>query len=367
MTDLVVNIERKRLFPGYDGITCKDVPNLWANEQGVFLSWGITNLKESDVMRGGEMSVSRDNGNTFSTPEPTNEIRYREGNVEYSYFGCVDGLSKKYGLPFSMGVIKAMTDGKLAPSILHECYYVFRDVKTGKYVGKPKLLPFPIDSPSIAPHGQPIEFENGDFLFTFYFADKILQKKLSIIAIRYSFNGEEFKIKEVGAPISNPSLARGLCEPSVVNFNGKYYMTIRTDEKAMFATSVDGLNYTTPIDFVWDNGEQIGSENTHQRWIRHESSLYLVYTRKGANNDHVFRHRAPLFLAEFDTNSNCLIKDTEIILVPELGAGLAGMIAVWEISKNESYVAVAEVMQYENCEKYGSDNSIWLVKVSSKS
>ena len=144
-------------------------------------------------------------------------------------------------------------------------------------------------------------------------------------------------------------------------------MTIRTDEKAMFATSVDGLTYTTPIDFVWDNGEQIGSENTHQRWIRHDSSLYLVYTRKGANNDHVFRHRAPLFLAEFDTNSNCLIKDTEIILVPELGAGLAGMIAVWEISKNESYVAVAEVMQYENCEKYGSDNSIWLVKVSSKS
>ena len=31
-----------------------------------------------------------------------------------------------------------------------------------------------------------------------------------------------------------------------------------------------------------------------------KDKLFLIYTRRGLNNDHVFRHRAPLVMAEFD-------------------------------------------------------------------
>ena len=47
----------------------------------------------------------------------------------------------------------------------------------------------------------------------------------------------------------------------------------------------------------WIDGQALGSYNTQQHWISHGDSLYLIYTRRGANNDHVFRNRAPIFIA----------------------------------------------------------------------
>ena len=96
----------------------------------------------------------------------------------------------------------------------------------------------------------------------------------------------------------------------------------------------------------------------------------MVYTRKGANNDHVFRHRAPLFIAQFDPDKLCLIRGTEIIAVPERGARLGNFGCV-QISENEAWVIAAEWMQttppdskdYTKCMKYGSDNSIWIAKI----
>ena len=32
----------------------------------------------------------------------------------------------------------------------------------------------------------------------------------------------------------------------------------------------------------------------------HSEGIFLVYTRKGVGSDHVFRHRAPLFMAQVD-------------------------------------------------------------------
>ena len=54
----------------------------------------------------------------------------------------------------------------------------------------------------------------------------------------------------------------------------------------------------------------------------------------------------------------CLIRESEIILVPELGARL-GNFAVTEASEKEAWLITAEWMQPRGCEKYGSDNSLW--------
>jgi hypothetical protein len=72
--------------------------------------------------------------------------------------------------------------------------------------------------------------------------------------------------------------------------------------------------------------------------------LFLVYTRKGASNDHVFRHRAPLFIAQVDPERLCVLRHTERVLVPEHGARL-GNFGVTEISAHETWVTVAEWMQ----------------------
>ena len=150
-------------------------------------------------------------------------------------------------------------------------------------------------------------------------------------------------------------------------------MTIRNNENAYLAWSDDGLNYCEPILWTFDDGSILGSCNTQQRWISHDNGLFLVYTRKGANNDHVFRNRAPLFMARVDENKKCVIRNTEVTLVPELGANLAAMIGVCKDLNfdNVSYVCVTEGMspagtRYKPSD-YGSDGSAWFVKITTTS
>ena len=139
------------------------------------------------------------------------------------------------------------------------------------------------------------------------------------------------------------------------------------------AASNDGLNYSEPIPLRFDDGKISGNYNTQMHWIKGGNKLYLVYTRRGADNDHVFRHRAPLFMAEFDPGKLCIIRSTEVIAVPERGARL-GNFGCLQVSDNEAWIVAAEWMQttapdpsdYTRCMKYGSDNSIWIAKIRFK-
>ena len=96
----------------------------------------------------------------------------------------------------------------------------------------------------------------------------------------------------------------------------------------------------------------------------------MVYTRRGVNNDHIFRHRAPLLIAQFDTERMCLLRETERIAVPERGARL-GNFGCLHVSENESWVVASEWMQttapdygnWRRCMQYGSDNSVFIAKI----
>jgi hypothetical protein len=90
--------------------------------------------------------------------------------------------------------------------------------------------------------------------------------------------------------------------------------------------------------------------------------LYLVYTRKNGTNDHVFRHRAPLYAAEVDTNMLRVRRDTEFVVVPERGARL-GNFGVCSLNENTAFVTASEWMQPIGCEKYGSNNALWFTTV----
>ena len=107
----------------------------------------------------------------------------------------------------------------------------------------------------------------------------------------------------------------------------------------------------------------MGNYNTQQRWVVHSDGLFLVYTRRGANNDHVFRHRAPLFIGQVDPERLCVIRSSERILAPERGARL-GNFGVTPVNRQQTWVTVAECMSPPGVEKYGSDGSVYVARLN---
>ena len=188
--------------------------------------------------------------------------------------------------------------------------------------------------------------------------------------MRCSFDGVNLRYIEHGSELSIDQ-PRGLYEPSLCMVKDRYFLTMRNDETGYVCSSDDGLNFCEPMAWTFDDGSDLGNYNTQQHWLVHEDRLFLIYTRRGANNDNVFRHRAPLFMAEVDRNKLCVIRNSELELVPNRGARL-GNFGITRLSPNEYLIVVSEWMQTKNpdpydysvCQKYGSDNSIFMVKVT---
>ncbi len=207
---------------------------------------------------------------------------------------------------------------------------------------------------------QRVDLEDGTILLPVYFKEKNA-KQYSTMVVLCDFDGEKLTYKKHGSAHTVP-IKRGLYEPSMTEFQNKYYLTMRNDEKGYVSVSDDGLNYSEPIVWKFDDGQELGNYNTQQHWVTHSDALFLVYTRRGANNDHVFRHRAPLFMAEVDPKTLRVIRKTERIIVPEKGARM-GNFAVVKVSPHESWVTVAEWMQPVGIEKYGSNNRIYTARI----
>ena len=188
---------------------------------------------------------------------------------------------------------------------------------------------------------QRVDLKNGDILLPIYFKDRTAKTTASTVA-RCAFDGETLRYLEHGTEMTVP-VPRGLGEPSLALFDGRYYLTMRNDKAAYITTSKDGLRYDEPRPWTWDDGSELGSYNTQAHWVTHRSGLFLSYTRRGANNDNVVRHRAPLFLAQIDTKRLVVLRETEIELVPNKGAQL-GNFGVAEISERETWVTTSEGM-----------------------
>lgn len=215
---------------------------------------------------------------------------------------------------------------------------------------------------------QRTDLENGDILLPIYF--KALEAPhYSVTVLRCRFDGEEMTYVEHGSELSIP-IKRGLYEPSVTQFGDRFFLTMRNDDHGYVSVSDDGLHYSEPKKWTFDDGSDLGNYNTQQHWVSHSDALFLVYTRRGADNDHVFRHRAPLFIARVDPDKLTVIRESEQILVPEKGARL-GNFGVTEVSPGETWVTVTEWMQAPGPNyhdptpliKRGADNRIWVARL----
>lgn len=209
--------------------------------------------------------------------------------------------------------------------------------------------------------GQRCDLDNGDILLAIYHRDP-QKSQYSVTVFRCRFDGETLVTIARGNS-QTLNVKRGLYEPSLTQFGGKFFLTLRNDDAGYVAVSDDGLNFGPAQKWTFDDGELLGNYNTQQHWVTHRDSLYLVYTRRGANNDHVFRHRAPLFIGKVDPERLQVIRASEQILVPERGARL-GNFGVCEYGPDEIWVTVTEWMQPQGVDKYGSDNSVWVAKLT---
>ena len=207
--------------------------------------------------------------------------------------------------------------------------------------------------------GQSIELENGELLIPVYYKIQGVENMYAMV-LRCAFDGENLTVLELGEPMTI-AIARGLCEPSLVCHKGSYYMTLRNDECGLVAESTDGVNYTNLQLWKWEDGSVLQNYNTQQHWMPVGDELYLVYTRRAGTNDHVFRHRAPLFAAKVENMR--LVRSSEFVVVGEKGARL-GNFGVTAYRETGAIVMAAEWMQPAGCEQYGSDNHIYVAKIT---
>ena len=378
-----MNIELQTIRSGYDRKTC------WVHARpGIIPSDPLTavvtmqmlRLTGSDVFYEINSMYSIDGGQSWSEPSPQSTLARRDvgDNIEEGISDFSPGWHAASGTLLGTGhTIRYQGDNLQPLPRKRDTGYSMYDPTQNLW--RPwQILQFPEDVSFFnegAGSTQRLDLEDGTILLPTYIAlqqktGKVFDIQCASAVMRCSFDGQNLQYLEHGNELTMPS-GRGLVEPSIANAAGRYFLTLRNNDAGYIATSEDGLHYDEPRCWTFDDGTDLGSYNTQQHWLNHGDDLYLIYTRRGANNDHIPRHRAPLFIAQVDTDRLCVIRNSEKALIPQRGARL-GNFGVTKISENESWVVVSEWMQttapnpYDStvCEKWGSDNSIFLAKVT---
>lgn len=374
-------IERTVMTNGYDGLKCwvharaGIIPTADASAPSIVLTTQRLGIKGSDVFYALNSARSTDLGENWLPLKPQRDFeRWKiDERTEETICDFTPGWHKASKTLLGIGQSVRYFDNKVMKVRPRYTGYSVYDAETNSWT-KPKSLKMP-DEVRFQNCGagsvQRFDLPGGDILLPVYFKDPS-ESQFSVTVCLCRFDGEQLTFLKHGSELT-VNVKRGLYEPSVTKFGETYYLTMRNDDHGYVATSSDGLNYGEPRSWKFDDGSDLGNYNTQQHWVTHASGLFLVYTRKGAGNDHVFRHRAPLFIAEIHPEKLHVIRSTEQIVVPERGARL-GNFGVVNVSNSETWVVATEWMQtwkrgdvvipVDN--EYGADNSIHIAKLKWK-
>ncbi len=197
----------------------------------------------------------------------------------------------------------------------------------------------PFISPNAGCH-QPVCLANGDVLLPVRYQKAATPRHYTSCVMRCRFDGQTLEYVTHGTEHTLHS-GRGLYEPSLTEHGGKYYFTMRADDGAFVTRGADGVTFPDEQPWRFDDGELLGSRNTQQHWLSMGGRLYLIYTRAGAGNDDVFRHRAPLFIGQVDPERLCVLRATEQVVLPNDG-GLYGNSGICRISDREAWITCAD-------------------------
>ncbi|MDC0314655.1 glycoside hydrolase [bacterium] len=324
-------------------------------------------LGRSDFYSGVYTMRSDDLGQSWKGPQLETELDWvSDGEVNIAVADVTPGWHGPSKKLIAIGArIRYSPKGKQLEDQprAHQTSYTVFDPATGKWekwrrLEMPKGVQFNFARCACA---QWLVEEDGSLLLPCYIGPKV-GVPFSSTMVRASFDGDQLRYVEHGDVLALP-VKRGLYEPSLVRFEGRYFLTMRNDLQAYCSVSDDGLKFEPVRKWKFDDGEILRSYNTQAHWVTLGDGLFLVYTRAGADNDHVVRHRAPLFIAQVDPRRMVVIRATEKILVPERGATL-GNSGVTVINSNESWVTVAEAnVDRPEAMQRGADGSVYVVKV----
>ncbi|MFT5369647.1 MAG: hypothetical protein ACI8V2_004625, partial [Candidatus Latescibacterota bacterium] len=164
---------------------------------------------------------------------------------------------------------------------------------------------------------------------------------------------------ELGNAHTIENSRRGLYEPHLVRWKNRFYMTGRAEDKrGHLLISDDGLTWSKPQPWTWDNGEEIAMDQTMTKLLSHPDGLVLAYTRIRDDNTNTFRHRAPLHVAGLDPTTHRLIRNTERIIVPDKGMAVGNFWA-WPITQDETLIFTAEWPR----DGRPSNGDIWISRI----
>lgn len=389
-------IQLDTIISGFDAKTCWVAPRAAAippaspgGDPTVVVTMQKLLLAGSDVFYGVNDLRSDDGGKTWTPPTPHDSLLRRTG---------ADGLEIVMGDAYPKWHAKTGRILATGTSVRYKKNAAGIDVKVSQNESPARtayavydaaarswsawdMMTMPDDPKffyATVGASQRVDLPNGDILLPFHFKTAG-ESPYHTAVMRCRFDGTKLTYVEHGTELARPAepgveykqpagRQTGVFEPSLVSWRGKYYLTMRNDRAAYYAVSDDGLHFGPVQRWRFDDGSDLGSRNTQQHWVTHRDALLLVYTRVGANNDHVFRNRAPLFIAQVDPSKMRVVRTTERILIPERGAGLGNAFGVTEINDHETWVTTAEWMQGPKGilmpgNPYGSDNSVFAARI----
>ena len=293
---------------------------------------------------------SRDGGQTWSPPvriESLGRITRPNGDDFVAGDLCPQWHAAT-GVVLTTGKTFTFHGGTREDRTLERVSYAVFDPKVSAWTDLQLL-----DLPAADHQGRPIlqpnsgccqrhDLQGGEILLPIRYSTLTGGQRYTTIVARCRFDGRRLTYIRHGSELSLAAeQGRGLYEPSLTAFRQRFYLTLRADKTGYVTRSDDGLDYEPITEWKFDDGSPLGNYNTQQHWVSHEQGLFLVYTRRGANNDHVFRHRAPLFIAQVDPERLCIVRATEQVLVPENHADL-GNFGVFHTSPRETWVVTSE-------------------------
>lgn len=323
--DLIAKIEPEKIFSGSgDGTTWFSTRACMVpSDAGPIGLMMLAEINGSDYFGPVHVTETRDLGRTWSVPTPVPGLG-RKKLDDGTELGSCDYVPEYH----------AASQQVLAMG--HSVYYkggrFYRDQppRTPTYLVRdprgqwstPRVLEWDdprgalIYTPNCA---QRATLDDGEILMPCSFgADR---NGRSVAVFRLRLEGDVLSIRAIGNELKSKT-GRGFLEPSIAKHGGTYFLTLRAEDgHGHVTTSRDGLEFAPPKAWAWDNGDPIAMSTTQQRWLPHARGLFLVYTRKDASNERVFRWRSPLYLAQVDLDKLCLIRSTERIAIPMSASG----------------------------------------------
>lgn len=353
---------------GYDGKTCWFHPRAGAmpgKVPTVVLTMQKLNAKRSDVFYPIASLESPDLGRTWTPIAEHTQTLGRRPLGEHLEEGISDFTPKWHaasGKLLATGHTVVYSNDVLVPVRPRSAVWSVYDPATRAWrpwakLAMPQEAKFSCGG---AGSTQRVDLENGDILLPFY-SKGVGERAHFSTVLRTRFDGETLRYIEHGTELT-VSTDRGLGEPSLARFQGRFYLTLRNDRAAYVAVSQDGLHYDPPRKWTFEDGTDLGSYNTQAHWVTRQDALFLVYTRRGANNDNVVRHRAPLFVARIDPARLVVLRATERELVPNKGAQL-GNFAVVDVSEHETWVTTSEGMAAATAPKFGANGRVYAARL----